>query len=73
MFRKYFLIVNPYLGGICASAAFLDLIKLVPRKDFGNPTIMGFVVLKSCTTGVIGSIVPVTCFFVGQKLYEKYI
>jgi len=66
------ILFNPYLGAICGSTTFYNLFKLVPEKEYNNPVIMGFVVLKTFTTGFIGSFVPITAFFVGKELYTKY-
>ena len=67
-----YLLFNPYLGTVCGTFMFFDLIKYVPKKEYNNPAVMGFVLLKSCSTAVIGSVVPITTIFLGKELYKKY-
>ena len=63
---------NPYLGIVWGTMTFYDLFKLVPKKEYTNPTIIGFISLKSFSNGFIGSFVPITLLLFTKGLYNKY-
>ena len=65
-------LINPYLGIVCGGITFYNLSKLIPKEEYKNSTILGFVILKTLTSGAIGSIVPITCFFIGKELHKEY-
>ena len=71
MFPKY--LVNPYLGVFCSGFTFNKMFNLIPEKEYKNKQILGFILLKSCSIGVVSSIVPITTLVVGRNLYQQFV
>lgn len=65
-------IFNPYLGLIFSGITFNKFLISSRKLKNINKHVIGYMVVKSITTGVMYSCVPFTGLVFGQKLYANY-